>query len=109
MTAPGAPFDASKPISITPPARGRRPGNAAPSAFPPVLPPPLPEIPGYAPLPPLPADPSAPTPITPGGLPKSSQWAPAPASTGSLPVERAAENGQLRGSIEAPWKAKVDR
>jgi outer membrane protein len=105
------PTDTSKPISITPPARGaRKPAvvpatpAAAPSLSPPLdstlpvpLPPPLPSL-----SPPL----DAPTPITPpaGAAPKSGQR--------SVPAEQAKKLSgqvQLRGSLDGGWTTKSDK
>jgi outer membrane protein len=105
-TRPLGPADASKPISITPPARGSRRPAATPAAGAPVgpgapssLPPPLPPLPELPPLPPLPnlPDPNLPTPLGPpaGSLPKSGT---APAR--QEPRQRSADQSQLRGSLD---------
>ena len=105
--AGASPTDASKPISITPPARGvRRPASAPamPSSAPldnntlPVPPPP--------PLPPLSPPLDAPTPITPpaGAAPKSGQK-----STPVDPARKPASQAELRGSLDGGWTTKADK
>jgi outer membrane protein len=107
---PVTPSDASKPISITPPARGVRKPTATPTSVPPPLPlePPA-TLPGFAPAPLSPPLPGAPTPLTPpaGALPKSGQIPQAPNSKG-VP-QRSAEQTQLRGSLDGSWTTKVER
>ena len=109
--AGAAPADASKPISITPPARGvRRPASApatpAATSTPsapldsrslPVPPPP--------PLPPLSPPLDAPTPITPpsGGVPKSGQK-----TTPLDPARKPSGQAELRGSLDGGWTTKTE-
>lgn len=107
-----APGDTSKPISITPPARGaRRPAGApvTPAATSPMSPPldsnTLP-VPPPPPLPSLSPPLEAPTPITPpsGASPKSGQRN-VPAENGQKIMGQA----QLRGSLDGGWTTKSDK
>ena len=116
--AGAAPAGTSKPISITPPARGaRRPVGApatpasAPSVSPPLDSNTLP-VPPPPPLPSLSPPLDAPTPITPpaGALPKSGQRTlPAGQAQAASQIQRATGEAQLRGSIDGGWTTKSER